>query len=136
MSDGETPFKHGLGPSDSNANERAGNNGICARPHDGLRGAHGRGRRTTTTAMWRLDSKQVIRGEKHVKFVLLLKVPKEVSQLHIEAAAQAEVAYDWLTAQVEHVLEHLSQAIRDALQRRRGLPLQNFQEWVVSLPNR
>ncbi len=85
-------------------------------------------------AMWRLDSKQVIRDQKHISLILLLKVPKAVRQVRLKAAAQAEVSFDWLTAQVSHVLERLPQAFQNAVNQRKGLPLQDFQSWTLDLP--
>ena len=86
------------------------------------------------TAMWRLDSQRVIRDEKHVRFMLLIKAPKEVEQVKVEAAAQAEVSFDWLTAQINHVLDRLPESIQQIVQDRQGLPLQDFQTWTLNLP--
>ncbi len=86
------------------------------------------------TAMWRLDSKKAIRSQKHVRFVMLLKVPKEVEQIQLQAALQAEVDFGWLTAEVSHVFERLPQAIRQIIKREKGLPLQDFQNWTLHLP--
>jgi hypothetical protein len=51
----------------------------------------------------------------------------------VEAAAQAEPDFDWLTAQIEHVLDRLK-AIKPIVKARKGLPLQDFQSWTVKLP--
>jgi hypothetical protein len=85
------------------------------------------------TAMWRLDNQKVIRGQKHVQLVVLLKVPKEIHQVQVEAAAQAEVSFDWLTAQVSHVFERLPDTIQQIIKNRKGLPLQDFQTWDLQL---
>ena len=89
------------------------------------------------TAMWRLDSKKVIRSQKHVQLVALLKVPKEVRQVRVEAAAQAEVAFEWLTAQVEHVFDRLPPIWQTIIRERKGkdIPLQDFQAWNLQLPD-
>lgn len=85
-------------------------------------------------AMWRLDSRQVIRGQKHTQFIVLLKAPMDARQITMEAVAQAEVSFDWLTAQVEHVFDRLPKAIQDILRKRRGLPLQDIQNWTITFP--
>jgi hypothetical protein len=87
----------------------------------------------STTAMWRLDSRRVIQSQQHVRFIVLLKVPKEVEQVQIEAAAQAEPSFDWLTAQIDHVFERLPEAIRQIVKKREGLPMQDFQTWTLDL---
>jgi hypothetical protein len=89
---------------------------------------------SSNTAMWRLDSKQVIRSQKHVQLIILLKVSKQVGQVRIEAAAQAEVSFDWLTAQIGHVLDRLPKTIQQIVKKRSGLPLQDFQTWILDLP--
>ena len=87
-----------------------------------------------TTAMWRLEGKRVFRGKKQTRLVVLLQAPKEARQVRVEAAAQAEVAFDWLTAQVSHVFERLPEAIQGIVKRQKGLPLQDFQTWTLDLP--
>jgi len=87
----------------------------------------------STTAMWRFDSRQVIRARRQVQLITLLRVPKEVEQIRIEAAAQAEPDFDWLAAQVTHVFERLPVVIKQIIDRRRGLPLQDFQIWQIDL---
>ena len=89
---------------------------------------------TAGTAMWRLDSKKAIRNQKHVKFIILLKVPKEIEHIQMKAAIQAEVDFEWLTAEVSHVFKRLPQAIQQIIKREKGLPLQNFNEWTMDLP--
>ena len=86
------------------------------------------------TALWRLDSKQVIRGQKQTKFLALLKVPKEVSRVRLEAAVQAKVSFNWLAAQIEHVFARLPQLIQQMIRRREGFPLQSFEVWSLELP--
>jgi hypothetical protein len=86
------------------------------------------------TAMWRLDSQRAIRGQKQTRLVVLLQAPKKASQVRLEAAAQAEVAFDWLTAQVSHVFDRLPEAIQHIIKREKGLPLQDFQTWTLDLP--
>jgi hypothetical protein len=90
---------------------------------------------SSDTAMWRLDSKQTIRGQNHVQLVALLKVPKEVRQVRVEVAAQAEISFDWLNAQVEHVFERLPQVWQKIIKDRKGneIPLQDFQTWELEL---
>ncbi len=104
------PFEHSLGRMDISASH------------------------TAQTAAWRLDGQRAIRSQGQMKFVLLLKVPVELTSLRLEVAAQAEPDFDWLTARVEHVLERLPQALRDIFRKRRGLPLQVFEKWTIQLP--
>lgn len=85
-------------------------------------------------AMWRLDSKQVIRSQKHAQFVVLLQVPKDTKQIVLEAAAQAEVEFEWLIAQINHVFSRLSKTLQGRLEKRDGLPLQDFKTWTLNLP--
>lgn len=85
-------------------------------------------------AMWRLDSSQVIRSQKHTQLIVLLKAPKDAKQITLEGVAQAEVSFDWLTAQVEHILKRLPKAIQNIIKNRKGLPLQHFQTWTINLP--
>jgi hypothetical protein len=89
--------------------------------------------KSSQTAMWRLDSKESIRG-RDGRFVVLLKAPKEVTQIQIEVAAQAEPSFTWLFAQVEHVFDRLPAAIQAIIRREKGLPLQDFQTWTLDLP--
>lgn len=84
--------------------------------------------------MWRLDSKQVIHSQKHTQFVVLLKVPKDTKQIVVEAAAQAEVEFQWLVAQINHVFARLSKTLQGRLENPDGLPLQDFQTWTLNLP--
>ena len=90
---------------------------------------------TDRRAMWRLDSKKVIRGQKQTRTVLLVKVPKEIGLIRLEAAAQAEVSFDWLTAQVNHVFARLSEKLQSIIEQRKGLPLQDFATWDIQLPH-
>lgn len=84
-------------------------------------------------AMWRLDSKAAIRAQKQTLLVLLLKAPRDVRQVKLSVALQAEPSYDWLIMQVEHVFEHLPEAVRSAIKRRKGLPMQFFDSWTLDL---
>jgi len=86
------------------------------------------------TAMWRLDSKRVFRGKKQTRLVVLLQAPREASQVWVEAAAQAEVSFGWLTAQISHVFDRLPEAIQGIVKRQKGLPLQDFRTWTLDLP--
>jgi hypothetical protein len=88
--------------------------------------------KSSQKAMWRLDSKESIRG-RDGRFVVLLKAPKEVKQIQIEAAVQAEPSFQWLFAQVEHVFKRLPAAIQAIIRREKGLPLQDFQTWTLNL---
>lgn len=89
--------------------------------------------KSSHTAMWRLDSRESIRG-RDGRFVVLLKAHKEIKQIQIEAAAQAEPSFSWLFAQVEHVFDRLPEAIQAIIRRQKGLPLQDFQTWTLNLP--
>lgn len=89
--------------------------------------------KSSQKAMWRLDSKESIRG-RDGRFVVLLKAPKEVTQIQIEAAVQAEPSFSWLFAQVQHVFDRLPAAIQAIIRREKGLPLQDFQTWTLDLP--
>lgn len=89
---------------------------------------------SSDTAMWRLDSERIIRSQKHVHLVALLRVPKEVTQMQIQAATQAEPSFVWLAAQIKHVFDRLPQAIQQIVKEHRGLPLQDFQTWNLDLP--
>jgi hypothetical protein len=89
--------------------------------------------KSSQKAMWRLDSKESIRG-RDGRFVVLLKAPKEVTQIQIEAAVQAEPSFSWLFAQVQHVFDRLPAAIQAIIRREKGLPLQDFQTWMLDLP--
>ncbi|MCP4346266.1 MAG: hypothetical protein GY795_12165 [Desulfobacterales bacterium] len=86
------------------------------------------------TAAWRLDSKEVIRNQKNVQFVILLKIPKDIPNIKVEALVQAEPSFSWLVAQIKHVFERLPQAIQQIFERRKGLSLQAFQNWKLELP--
>ena len=90
------------------------------------------------TAMWRLDSKAVIRAQKHTRFALMLKVPKELKEIRLRAMAQANPDFEWLTAQVRHVWKYLPEALRLMLERRETPPLQDTrfwdQPWTIELP--
>ena len=87
-------------------------------------------------AMWRLDSKNAIRRQKQMQFVILIKVPVSIRQLWIEAAAQAEVSFEWLTAEIRHVLIRLSDNIQRIVRKKAGreIPLQKFERWEINLP--
>ncbi len=87
-----------------------------------------------STAAWRLDSAKTIRSQGNMPFVIVTKVPKAVTQITIEAAAQAEPSFTWLTAQVSQVFDRLPQAIQQIIRGRKGLPLQDFQTWTLDLP--
>lgn len=89
---------------------------------------------SSATAAWRLDSKEALRSQANMQFVILLKVPKEVARIKVEAAAQAEPSFNWLIAQVEHVFERLPDAVKQILQRGQGMPMQDFQTWTLDLP--
>jgi hypothetical protein len=84
-------------------------------------------------AMWRLDSADAIRSQQQMRFITLLKVPKEVVQVQLSAAVQAEVAFNWLIAQIQHVFERLPEAIQQIVRQQKGLPLQCFETWTLSL---
>ncbi len=90
---------------------------------------------SASTASWRLDSKRLFRTEDRIQLVLLLKIPKEVKRIRIEAVAQAEVSFSWLTAQIEHVYERLPKTIQQIVKDEKGLPLQDFQTWSLYLPD-
>ncbi len=87
-----------------------------------------------STAAWRLDSAKTIRNQGNMPFVIVTKVPKAATQITIEAAAQAEPSFTWLTAQVSQVFDRLPQAIQQIIRGRKGLPLQDFQTWTLDLP--
>jgi len=57
----------------------------------------------------------------------------------VEAAAQAEVAFEWLTAQIEHVADRLA-VLNPFLKKGKGIPLQDVspltQPWTLDLPER
>lgn len=89
---------------------------------------------SSRTAMWRLDSIRTIREQKHVQFAMLLQVPEKTKYVQVRAAVQADVAFDWLFAQVEHVFARLPKLIQNALRNRKGLPLQTIQAWELRLP--
>jgi hypothetical protein len=88
----------------------------------------------TATAAWRLDSKRLFHSQDNMEFIMLLKIPKEVKQIRVEAAAQAEASFNWFIAQVEHVLERLPQAIQQLVTQKKAPPLQDFQTWTLKLP--
>jgi hypothetical protein len=89
---------------------------------------------SSQTAMWRLDSKESIRDWEGY-FLVVLKAPKHLRQIQIQAAAQAEPSFSWLFAQVEHVFKRLPAKIQDIIRREKGLPLQDFQPaWTLDLP--
>lgn len=89
---------------------------------------------TAQTAMWRLDSQRVIRSQGQMQFVTLLKIPKELNQIRLSVALQAEPNFDWLVAQVQHVFDRLPEALLGIFKKRKGLPLQAFEEWTLDLP--
>lgn len=88
-----------------------------------------------STAAWRLDSKRLFHSQDNMEFVILLKVPKEVREIKVEAAAQAEASFNWFIAQVEHVLERLPEAIQRLATGQKAPPLQDFQNWTLTLPS-
>ncbi len=88
---------------------------------------------TTATAVWRLDSADTIREQQQVQFVILFKTPKDVTRVTVEAAAQAEPSFSWLTAQIRYVFERLPDAIKQIINQEKGLPLQTFQTWTFNL---
>jgi hypothetical protein len=90
---------------------------------------------TAQKAMWRLDGKHALRSQGQIQFVVLLKAPIELRELQMEVAVQAEPSFDWLTAQVEHVLERLPKSLHDILKKKRGLALQAFEKWTIVLPS-
>ena len=69
-----------------------------------------------------------------MQFVILVKIADEINQVQVEAAVQAEPSFNWLTAQVNHVFERLPQTIKQIFERKKGLPLQDFQDWKLELP--
>jgi hypothetical protein len=85
-------------------------------------------------AMWRIDSAEAIRGNKHVQFVAITKIPQEVERIKVASIAQAEVSFQWLTAQVRNVFEHLSLRMQELLRQRRGIALRDEQTWTLELP--
>ncbi len=85
-------------------------------------------------AMWRIDSAEAIRGNKHVQFVAVVKVPKEVERIKVAGRAQAEVSFQWLTTQVRNVFEHLSLKLQELLRQRKGVALQDAQAWTLNIP--
>lgn len=89
---------------------------------------------TAQTAMWRLDSQRAIRSQGQMQFVTLIKIPKELRQIRLSAAIQVEPNFDWLVAQVHHVLDHLPEALLGIFEKRKGLALQAFEEWKLDLP--
>jgi len=87
-------------------------------------------------AMWRIDSAEAIRADKRVQFVAVVKVPKEATRIEITGSAQAEVAFQWLTAQVRNVFRHLSRRLQELIRGRKGIALQDEQSWTLRLPGR
>lgn len=83
-------------------------------------------------AMWRIDSAEAIRGNKQVQFVAIVKVPKEVERIKVSGLAQAEVSFQWLTAQVKHIFEYLSLKLQELIRQRKGIALQDQQR--LSIP--
>ncbi|MCP4361944.1 MAG: hypothetical protein GY796_28360, partial [Chloroflexi bacterium] len=89
---------------------------------------------SAATAVWRIDSKRLFRSGDNMQFVMLLKVPKAAKQIKVEAAVQAEVLFNWLVAQVDHIREQLPETIKQIISQEEGLPLQDFQSWTLDLP--
>ncbi len=89
---------------------------------------------SAATAVWRIDSQRLFRSGDNMQFVMLLKVPKAAKQIKVEAAVQAEVSFNWLVAQVDHIRERLPETIKQIISREEGLPLQDFQSWTLDLP--
>ena len=86
---------------------------------------------SNSIAMWRFDSGFSIRKQKTVSLLVLLKIPKDIKEIQIEVAAQAIVSFEWLTAQLEHVLSGLSEALQNTLSKRNSIPLQKFESWKL-----
>jgi len=87
-------------------------------------------------AMWRIDSAEAIRADQHVQFVAVVKVPKEVTRIEIAGRAQAEVSFQWLTAQVRNVFQHLSRRLQELIRGPKGIALQDEQSWTLRVPGR
>jgi hypothetical protein len=86
------------------------------------------------TAMWRLDGSRALRSQGQIQFIVLLKAPLELRDLRMEVAVQAQPNFDWLTAQVTHIIERLPKTLHDILKKKRGLALQAFEKWTIALP--
>jgi hypothetical protein len=81
-------------------------------------------------AIWYLDSKTAIRAQKHMQFISVVKVPHDIERIKIDVAAEAQVSYDWLIPQIQHIWEQL----KHILDRPKALALQDFKTWALELP--
>lgn len=85
-------------------------------------------------AIWRFDGKAAL-PKGNVCPALLVKVPQDAKKLTITGKAEAEVAFNWFTANIEHVFDKLPALLRRLIKdERRAPPLVAKEKWVVNLP--
>lgn len=89
-------------------------------------------------ARWRITKPELARTTTF-PFVVVFKVPQGIRQLELTGTAAAFPSFQYLTQQVSHVFEHLSQRFRDLFsqagqQGANRLPLGIVESWTLQLP--
>lgn len=87
-----------------------------------------------TLATWRFDGKAAFRTDSNLCVAILVRLPKDATQITVVGAAQAEIDFEWFIANVEHVLERLPALFGERAKERRGPPRPFHATWTIRLP--
>lgn len=89
----------------------------------------------SSTCFWDLQNPE-LQETQSLEFMLLFKVPKGQRKIGMVGRAQASVKISWLSAKIDHVLDHLSDELKAVFEQREKVPLGVEEVWrEIELPD-
>lgn len=88
---------------------------------------------------WRLEQPELAQNLM-IKFIVIFKVPKSITQIHLKAIVTAQPKINWLAGELAQVIDRLKDWFSELLQPegsrniRERLPLGTCEEWNIILP--